>query len=230
MKNNIFLLLVLLINASFLGIAQDKKDTNLYNRFSVMYSPVLTYRFLHTDNSQSGLVLKKNLDSIESIDLGYAFGLNYRHMFGKHLGVNLGLNYSVFNERTRNGSIDKFTNYETSSSYFSIPLQLIYNVNFMKKINYYFITGISQNFLFEQKQRVYNELKNEENIFNTNYDLKKSILFWNAGLGINFRLNRNFSFSSELIFNQSTSEINIDGIVKKSVFSVGPNFNFGYSF
>ena len=53
---------------------------------------------------------------------------------------------------------------------------------------------------------------------------------WNGGVGVNFRLNRNFSFTTELVFNQSISEVNATGILKKSIFSIGPNFQFGYSF
>ena len=210
--------------------SQEKKDTTLYSRISLMYNPALTYRNLKTNDVQSAVLLKRNLDSIESSDLGYAIGFNVRHMFGKHLGLNVGFNYSIFNEKTRNGSIDRFTNYQNTTAYYSIPLQLVYNTNFIKKINYYFIAGISQNYLQRQQQKIYNELRNEERVFTSNYDLKKSNLFWNAGVGVNFRLNRNCSFSTEILYNQSMGEINSNGDIKKKLFSVGPNFQFGYSF
>jgi hypothetical protein len=229
MKRNI-LLVIVLINFSILSLTQEKKDTILYSRISLAYNPAFTYRTLKSDNSQSAILLKNKLDSIESTDLGYSAGLNFSHMFGKHIGLNFGVNYSVFNDRTRNGSIDEYTNYQNTYSYLSIPLQLVFNSNFTKKINYYLITGVSQNFLIAQKQRVFNELKNEDISFNTKYDLKKSVLMWNGGVGVNFRLNRNFYFATELFFNQSISEINATGILEKSIFSIGPNFKFGYSF
>jgi len=209
--------------------SQEKKDTTLYTRISLMYNPALTFRNLITNDDQSAVLLKRNLDSIESMDLGYGVGLNFRQMFGKHLGLNIGFNYAVFNEKTRNGSIDKFTNYQNKTAYYSIPLQLVYNTNFIKKINYYFIAGISQNYLQKQKQKIDNELRNEERVFSTSYDLKKSSLFWNAGVGVNFRLNRKCSFSTEILYNQSMNEINTTGDIKKKLFSFGPNFQFGYS-
>ncbi len=229
MKN--FLFLITIFSCFKTAVySQEKKDTTLYSRISLMYNPALTYRNLKTNDDQSAVLLKRNLDSIESMDLGYAIGFNVRHMFGKHLGLNVGFNYSIFNEKTRNGSIDRFTNYQNTTAYYSIPLQLVYNTNFIKKINYYFIAGISQNYLQRQQQKIYNELRNEERVFTSNYDLKKSNLFWNAGVGVNFRLNRNCSFSSEILYNQSMGEINSNGVIKKKLFSVGPNFQFGYSF
>jgi hypothetical protein len=106
----------------------------------------------------------------------------------------------------------------------------VYNTNFIKKINYFFIAGISQNYLHKQQQKTYNELRNEERVFTSTYDLKKSNLFWNAGVGINFRLNRKCSFTTEFLYSQSMNEINSSGDIKKNLFSFGPNFHFGYSF
>ena len=229
MKKILFLLTV--VSCFKIAVySQEKKDTTLYTRISLMYNPAVTFRNLKTNDNQSAILLKRNLDSIESMDYGYAVGLNVRHMFGKHLGLNVGFNYSVFNEKTRNGSIDKFTNYKNTTAYYSIPLQIVYNTNFIKKINYYFFAGISQNYLQKQQQKTYNELRNEERVFTSTYDLKKSNLFWNAGVGINFRLNRKCSFTTEVLYNQSIGEINSSGDIKKNLFSFGPNFHFGYSF
>lgn len=230
MKKILILLTIISCFKTAVYSQEVKKDTTLYTRISLMYNPALTYRNLKTNDVQSAVLLKRNLDSIESMDFAYSVGLNIRHMFGKHLGLNVGFNYAVFNEKTRNGSIDKFTNYQNTTAYYSIPLQIVYNTNFIKKINYYFIAGISQNYLQKQQQKTYNELKNEEHIFITNYDLKKSNLFWNAGVGVNFRLNRKCSLSTEFLYNQSLGEINSAGDIKKKLFSLGPNFQFGYSF
>jgi hypothetical protein len=230
MKKILILLTVVSCFKTAVYSQENKKDTTLYTRISLMYNPALTFRNLKANNDQSAILLKRNLDSIESMDIGYAFGLNVRHMFGKHFGINIGLNYSVFNEKTRNGSIDKFTNYKNTTSYYSVPLQVIYNTNFIKKINYYLIAGVTQNYLQKQEQKIYNNLRNEEHVFSTNYELKKSTLFWNAGIGVNFRLNRKCSFSTEILYNQSMGEINSSGDIKKKLFSLGPNFQFGYSF
>lgn len=229
MKKIIFLLTVVSCFKTAV-YSQEKKDTTLYTRISLMYNPALTFRNLKTNNDQSAILLKHNLDSIESMDIGYSVGLNLRHMFGKHLGLNIGFNYAVFNEKTRNGSIDKFTNYQNKTAYYSIPVQIVYNTNFIKKINYYFLAGISQNYFHINEQKIFNELRNEERVFTSNYDLKKSNLFWNAGVGVNFRLNRKCSFSTEILYNQTMGEINSTGDIKKKLFSLGPNFQFGYSF
>ena len=76
----------------------------------------------------------------------------------------------------------------------------------------------------------YNSLKNEDVEFETSYDLKKSILLMQAGLGVNFRLNKKFSFTTEVVYTQSIGQMNNSDNLSKSIYSFGPNCMFGYSF
>lgn len=231
MKKKLGILAVLMVNFYSFTFSQEiTKDSIYFNRISLNYNPSLSYRILSTDNSISAEILKSNLDSIEQVDFGFSTGLNYRRIVGKHVGLNLGMNYSVFREKTRNGSIDQFTNYQTTNSFISFPLQLILNSNFYKKTNYFFQVGIAQNILVSQNQSFYNSLKNENSEVTTNYDLKKNLTMWNAAFGVNFRLNTHFSFTAELLYNSSFGSINNSGSLKKNIYSLGPNFHLGYSF
>jgi hypothetical protein len=51
-----------------------------------------------------------------------------------------------------------------------------------------------------------------------------------AGLGVNFRLNKKFSFTTEVVYTQSIGQMNNSDNLSKSIYSFGPNFMFGYSF
>jgi len=215
---------------SSISIAQEAKESVLHSRVSFNYQPSITYRFLKASESQDAILLKNNLDSIESYDYGFSFGLNYRYTFKKHIGISLGVNYVSFREQTINGSIDKFINYKTTNTYFSIPLNLIYISKLRKYTNFHISAGVSQCFLNTQYQRVYNSLKNEDVEFETSYDLKKSILLMQAGLGVNFRLNKKFYFTTEVVYTQSIGQMNNSDNLSKSIYSFGPNFMFGYSF
>ena len=98
MKKILILLTIISCFKTAVYSQEVKKDTTLYTRISLMYNPALTYRNLKTNDVQSAVLLKRNLDSIESMDFGYSVGLNIRHMFGKHLGLNVGFNYAVFHD------------------------------------------------------------------------------------------------------------------------------------
>jgi len=231
MKKKLGILTVIVVHFYSFTFSQEiSKDSLCLNRISLNYNPSISYRILSTDNSKSAEILKNNLDSIEQVDFGFSTGLGYRRIIGKHIGFNIGMNYSVYREKTRDGSIDKFTNYQTANSYFSLPLHLILNSNFLKKTNYFFQVGIAQNFLVSQNQLFYNSLKNEESVVVTNYDLKKNLTMWNVAVGVNFSLNSHFSFTTEFLFNSSLGPINNSGSLKKNIYSLGPNFHLGYSF